>query len=90
LESVLTIVGGKVVYAAAEFARHSAPALPVSPDWSPVKTYGGHWRANAATAKSPASQQQHSSTAEKFAGARHRKHSPDALSPWWFGCGCFI
>lgn len=42
LESVLTVVGGKIVYAAQEFKKHSPPALPVSPDWSPVKTFGGY------------------------------------------------
>jgi hypothetical protein len=42
LESVLTIVGGKVVYAAGEFSKMAPPALPVSPDWSPVKEYGGY------------------------------------------------
>jgi predicted amidohydrolase YtcJ len=42
IESVLTIVGGKVVYGAGEFSR-LAPALPkVSPDWSPVGVYGGY------------------------------------------------
>jgi hypothetical protein len=42
LESVLTIVGGKVVYATEEFSRLAPPALPVSPSWSPVKEYGGY------------------------------------------------
>jgi predicted amidohydrolase YtcJ len=42
LESVLTIVGGTVVYAAGEFSALAPPPLPVSPDWSPVKTYGGY------------------------------------------------
>ena len=42
LESVLTIVGGKVVYGSAEFAHLAPPPLPVSPDWSPVKAYGGY------------------------------------------------
>jgi predicted amidohydrolase YtcJ len=42
LESVLTIVGGKVVYAAEEFSTLAPPPLPVSPDWSPVKVYGGY------------------------------------------------
>jgi predicted amidohydrolase YtcJ len=46
LESVLTIVGGRVVFAAAEFERLGPPPLPVSPDWSPVKTYGGYSRMN--------------------------------------------
>jgi predicted amidohydrolase YtcJ len=42
LESVLTMVGGKAVYAAAEFSDLSPPALPVSPEWSPVAKYGGY------------------------------------------------
>jgi predicted amidohydrolase YtcJ len=42
LKSVLTVVGGKVVYADAMYkALH--PTLPeVVPDWSPVKYYGGY------------------------------------------------
>src|SRR5215813_13468355 len=42
LESLLTVVGGKVMYAAGEFSQLAPPALPVSPDWSPVKQYGGY------------------------------------------------
>jgi predicted amidohydrolase YtcJ len=42
LESVLTVVGGNVVYAAAEFSKLDPPSLPASPDWSRVKTYGGY------------------------------------------------
>jgi predicted amidohydrolase YtcJ len=42
IESALTLVGGKVVYGAKDFARLAPPPLPVSPDWSPVKVYGGY------------------------------------------------
>ena len=42
LESVLTIVDGKPVYGVAEFSNWSPPPLPVSPNWSPVKYYGGY------------------------------------------------
>jgi len=42
LESVLTIVGGTIVHANAEFSKLAPPALPVSPDWSPVKEFGGY------------------------------------------------
>jgi predicted amidohydrolase YtcJ len=43
LESVLTVVGGKVVYAAAEHASRD-PRLPdLSPSWSPVRHYAS-WR----------------------------------------------
>jgi predicted amidohydrolase YtcJ len=42
IESVLTIVGGKVVYAVAEFAPHAPTPIPVLPDWSPVNVFGGY------------------------------------------------
>ncbi len=42
IESVLTVVAGKVVYGAGEFAGLASPPLPVSPDWSPVGHYGGY------------------------------------------------
>jgi predicted amidohydrolase YtcJ len=48
IESVLTVVGGKVVYGIEEFERLAPPPLPVSPDWSPVKAYGGYHRAQSA------------------------------------------
>jgi len=42
LQSVLTIIGGKMVYATAEFKDMSPPPLPVNPEWSPIATYGGY------------------------------------------------
>ncbi|WP_440593774.1 amidohydrolase [Schlesneria sp.] len=42
LESLLTMVGGKVVYGTGDFARLSPPLPPVSPDWSPVARFGGY------------------------------------------------
>jgi predicted amidohydrolase YtcJ len=40
--AVLTIVGGKIVYGAQEFARYDdTPPPPAMPDWSPVRTFGG-------------------------------------------------
>lgn len=44
LESVLTIVGGKIVFGADEFNKIAPPPIPVLPDWSPVKTVPGHYR----------------------------------------------
>ncbi|NKI70735.1 amidohydrolase family protein [Collimonas pratensis] len=44
LESVLTMVGGKIVYGAAEFSALAPPPIPVLPDWSPVNTVPGHYR----------------------------------------------
>jgi len=42
LESVLTIVGGRVVHGAGEYANLSPSLPPVSPDWSPVARFGGY------------------------------------------------
>jgi predicted amidohydrolase YtcJ len=43
IESLLTVVAGKVVYAAKPFAAFAPPALPpVSPAWSPVAHFGGY------------------------------------------------
>ena len=42
---MLTVVGGKVVYAAAPFETLAPPPLPpVSPAWSPVAHFGGYQR----------------------------------------------
>jgi hypothetical protein len=40
--SVLTVVGGNIVHATEEFAAHAPPAIPVLPEWSPVKAFGGY------------------------------------------------
>lgn len=42
IESVLTLLGGKVVFGADEFASLSPPLPPAMPDWSPVRTFGGY------------------------------------------------
>lgn len=42
IESVLTIVGGKIVYAKNEFSPLSPAPVPVLPDWSPTKIYNGY------------------------------------------------
>jgi hypothetical protein len=42
IESVLTVVAGKVVHATDEFAAHAPPAIPVLPEWAPTKVFGGY------------------------------------------------
>ncbi|WP_277182221.1 amidohydrolase, partial [Caballeronia sp. BR00000012568055] len=44
LDSVMTVVGGKIVYADEEFKALGPPDLPVSPSWSPVAEFGGYSR----------------------------------------------
>lgn len=42
IESVLTVVGGKIVYSAAEHSGVAEPMSPISVDWSPVARFGGY------------------------------------------------
>src|SRR5260370_24441929 len=90
LESVLTMVGGSVVYAAKPFERLAPPALPVSPDWSPVSRYGGYQHAGGHTAPAGVV-----STAGQIAHRRRPGRGSPAggwlprSSPSPLRCGCF-
>jgi hypothetical protein len=42
LESVLTMVGGRIVHGTGEYASLAPSLPPVSPDWSPVARFGGY------------------------------------------------
>ena len=42
IESLLTVTGGKIGYAAGEYEGLDAPLPAVSPDWSPVARFGGY------------------------------------------------
>jgi predicted amidohydrolase YtcJ len=80
IESLLTVVDGKVVHASGAFKEHDPPALPVSPDWSPVSKFDGAQRvhANEAQGVTPATRSCCSTTAP-FGG--------DSLLG---GCACFM
>ena len=41
IESMLTIVGGKIVWSSAEFEGLAAPLPDPAPAWSPVTEFGG-------------------------------------------------
>ena len=92
LESVLTVVGGKVVYASAEFDKLGPPALPVLPDWSPVAKVAGHWKPGA-----PLTAQPHQCVgtcavhAHDHARARLSRVPVSDYQGFWgaFGCSCF-
>ncbi len=92
IESVLTVVGGRIVHAAGEFADLDPPPLPVLPDWSPVASVPGHHR--------PMARMAHHHHASGQRCAVHG-HSPDRawrssvpasdFSDFWgaLGCSCF-
>jgi predicted amidohydrolase YtcJ len=54
IESVLTVMGGRIVHAGAEFGGLAPPPLPFSPGWAPPAAYGGYDR-GALTSDAPRS-----------------------------------
>ena len=85
LESVLTLVAGRVVFAAGEFERLGPPPLPVSPDWSPIKTYGGY--ASRGLAKASFGRQVRERVHALRADAHRWVLGESGL--WSLGCDCF-
>ena len=83
LESVLTVVGGRVVFSAGEFGPLGPPPLPVSPDWSPVKTYGGYAPPNMAQACQKQCGHAHAP------GEKAHKWVLSESGLWSLGCDCF-
>lgn len=43
IESEMTVVDGKIVYAKGEFSSFAPPSVPVLPDWSPTNLYNGYY-----------------------------------------------
>jgi hypothetical protein len=81
LASVLTIVAGRVVYAAEEFRHLAPPTLPASPGWSPVAVPIGSGRAAAATRARGRSCSGHPHT---------RVWLAEEGRFWDIGCDCFV
>jgi predicted amidohydrolase YtcJ len=94
IESVLTMVGGKVVYGQGEFTALAPPPIPVLPECSPVRTVPGHYR--------PAAKPAQAMLPHQCAGAcgvhahahdRARKSTVPIsdFSGFWgtLGCSCF-
>ncbi|MCO7614247.1 amidohydrolase [Pseudomonas chlororaphis] len=92
IESLLTLVDGKVVHAAGDFEKLAPPSLPVTPDWSPVAKVPGHWKPNA-----PLQNQVHQCSgpcavhAHGHQKARMSNVPVSDFQGFWgaFGCSCF-
>ena len=86
--SVLTAVGGRIVYAADNFASLSPPLPPVSPEWTPVRHYGRY-----SLAKEPARVE----APHRCVGGAHARirqtsgHATAGMRSMWgaWGCGCW-
>ena len=79
LESVLTLVDGKVVHGSGAFGPLSPPLPPVSPSWSPVSSSGGS--PGALAAPTAHARQVH---------AHPHPHAFHSHGLWGSGCDCFV
>jgi predicted amidohydrolase YtcJ len=85
LESVLTIVGGNVVHGAEDFASLAPELPPVSPSWSPVRSYGGYARSAA-----PSLLHRRAPAVSVPAARGHDLNRPSLLDAFGSrGCDCF-
>ena len=92
IESVLTVVGGKVVYADGDFRELSPPMIPVVPEWSPVALVPGHYRpASAPMAAVHQCQGACAVHAHSHDRARLSNVPVSRFQEFWgaFGCSCF-
>lgn len=102
IESILTIVGGKIVYAKDDFATHAPPTIPVLPDWSPVKNYQGYYRDTTIAARIPGAETAAATGIHSCKGscdvhghhhdiARKSNIPVNNYTAFWgaFGCSCF-
>jgi hypothetical protein len=88
IESVLTVVDGKVVYGAKEFTAHAPASLPVLPDWSPVKNVAADQRQSASGASGTPVEV----CCRPHVGQDLQSHAaaPMTNQPLWgLGCDCF-
>jgi len=81
LQSVLTVVGGAVVYASEDFSNLAPPSLPAALDWAPTAHYGGYY--NPAALIGAAMHCSHHASA----ASRSRGRLGESL--WGLGCDCF-
>ena len=94
LRSVLTVLGGKVVYGEGDFSP-LAPEIPKPmPDWSPVATFGGYHRTPEANAKLASACGCNSACqvhGHDHAAALGRSVPTRDVQTFWgaMGCGCW-
>ena len=97
LSSVMTLLGGRVVFGKGDFADLAPPSVPVLPDWSPVKRFGGYQQRRlgqpgaarmASLCGCSAACTVHGH--DHVAAARRNAPTSDTQGFWGaFGCGCW-
>lgn len=85
IESLLTVMDGKIVHGSGDFANLAPPLPPVSPGWAPTGVYGGAYRHSHAVAGANFC---HSGSC----GNPLHQHTHTVIGEhgsWGIGCTCF-
>ena len=85
ISSVLTLVGGEIVHGGGEFNDLAPPLPPASPEWSPIRAFGGHYQSQVTV---DAMLIHHHCIDHHH---DHRTASMKLRDPFWgaLGCSCF-
>ncbi|MET9936154.1 amidohydrolase family protein, partial [Streptomyces sp. NPDC006324] len=84
IESVLTVVGGRIVYATAEYEGLDEALPPIAPEWSPVARFGGYGAGGARQAELMAQAVAESEAHRRWRAARGS--APGAPQPFVDPC----
>jgi predicted amidohydrolase YtcJ len=85
IESLLTVMDGRIVHGSGGFAGLAPPLPPVSPKWAPTGAYGGAYRHAHAVAGGVVSQ-------SRSCGNPLHQHTHTVVGEygnWRIGCTCF-
>lgn len=94
ITSVLTVVGGRIVHADADYAGLAPQLPPAMPTWSPVNRFGGYHVGGTATGLAAAHHHHHGVACSTHGAhghaARHAAPTDDLTAFWGaMGCSCF-
>jgi predicted amidohydrolase YtcJ len=83
LQSVLTVVGGEVVYANKDFDKLAPSPLPTALDWAATAHYGGYYNPRELPVKA------FTHSCRNHADVQHRSTPRLGEAIWGLGCDCF-
>ncbi len=94
ITSVLTVVGGRIAHADADYAGLAPQLPPAMPDWSPVNRFGGYHVGGAATGLATTHRRHHGVACSTHGAhghaAQHAAPTNDLTAFWGaMGCSCF-
>src|SRR5690606_36289526 len=99
ITSVLTVVGGRIVHGAGDYAGLAPPLPPAMPDWSPVRRFGGYQDRRASVAEPKNAFARLARCCDSASGVRGHEHARAwaAATPvgrdrgFWgaLGCSCW-